>query len=648
MLTDWTAWLFDPRGLTPHGFCLLWQPGLIWTHAVADAAIGLAYYTIPLALIRFARRRRDLVFRPLFWLFAAFILLCGTVHWFELLTLWIPAYGAQGAVKVMTALASVLTAVALWRLLPQALALPSPAQLREALAALRESETRHRVSFEESPVPLFTLDDAGRIIGVSNSWLALLGYRKEEVIGRHSHAFEVDTDDWTATTLLRLQEGGEVRDVERRLRRRDGALVHTHLSARLERRGTARWIVCVVVDITARRQAEAALRESEARLHQAQKMEAVGQLTGGIAHDFNNMLQDIAGCLDLMERRIGQGRTDQVLRYVTPARQSVMRAAGLTQRMLAFARRQALRPAAVDPDTLVRGMEQLIRRTLGPSIDLQVSLHDGVWQALCDANQLESALLNLVINARDAMPQGGRLSIATADRVLERADLAAHEDVAPGCYVEIAVADTGSGMSEDVLARAFEPFFTTKPIGQGTGLGLSQLYGFVRQSGGLVRLDSAPERGTIVRMYLPRHEGTAEAAADTPAAGAGAESPAGGTVLVVEDEPGLRALIGEALEEAGLQMVEAADGPAGLAVLRSQARVDLLITDVGLPGLGGRQLAEAARSLRRGMPIILITGYAGAALDGLEAGADLAILRKPFPLDALTNRARSLLAALAG
>jgi PAS domain S-box-containing protein len=725
LLDRWGTWLFDPNGLTPHGFCLLWQPGLIWTHAIADAAIWLAYFTIPAMLVVFARRRRDLVFKPVFLLFAAFILLCGTGHLFDVVTLWVPAYGAQAAVKVATAAVSLLTAVAVWRLLPQALALPSPAQLREALAALQESEARHRASFEHSPVPLHTLDGQGLITGVSNSWLALLDYRMEEVIGRHIRDFQApDSDAWSASAVARLERDGEVRELERRFLRRDGTVVDTLLSARLEQRGTTLLIVCVLVDITARRRAEAALRDSEARLHQAQKMEAVGQLTGGVAHDFNNMLQDIGGCLDMMERRISQGRVDAVRRYVAPARQSVTRAAALTQRMLAFARRQALHPAPVDPDALVAGMEPLIRRTLGPQIGLEIGLHDGVWQAVCDANQLESALLNLVINARDAMPQGGRLTITTADRMLEAGDIAAADDAAPGPYVEITVADTGSGMSEAVLARAFEPFFTTKPIGQGTGLGLSQLYGFVRQSGGLVRIESAPGAGTTVRLFLPGHvrapvaaeppRQAASAAFDdapppapaadlqpaapaskaltaptadvSPAPGSRPASPAmaerrtlpsyerhvaapalgshaaallpperlapaladgaaGGTVLVVEDEAGLRALIGEALTEAGLSMIAAADGAAGLALLHATPRVDLLITDVGLPGMNGREVAEAARRVRPGLPVMLITGYAGAVLDDLELTEDTVLLRKPFSLDALAREARAMLEA---
>ncbi len=648
MLDNVTRWLFDPSGLTAHGFCLLWEPGLIWTHAISDVAIGVAYFTIPVALAVFARRRRDLIFRPVLWLFAAFILLCGAGHWLDLLTMWVPVYGIEGVVKAATAVVSVVTAISLWILLPAALRLPSPAQLREAGDALRESEARRRASFELSPAPLHMLDGNGIITGVSDSWLALLGYTRDEVIGRPIGAFGAPGNEpWTAADREELAAGGELRNPERQFRRADGSIVDTLVSARIERRDGETWTICVVIDITARRRVEAALRLSEERLHQAQKMEAVGQLTGGIAHDFNNMLQGIGGCLDLMDRRIAQGRSEEVVRYVAAARESVDRAAGLTHRMLSFARRQALQPGPVDPDQLVLGMEDLIRRTVGPAIQLDLSLHDGVWSALCDPNQLESALLNLAINARDAMPDGGSLIISTADKTVTEADLSGQDDAEAGGYVEIAVRDTGTGMAPEVMARVFEPFFTTKPIGQGTGLGLSQLYGFVRQSGGFVRLHSQPGEGTTVRLYLPRHFGDPPEAAPVPqqADPAQVEATINATILVVEDEPGLRGLICEALRDPGWAVLEAADSSGGLRILQSDAPIDLLVTDVGLPGLNGRQLSDAARAILPGLPVLLITGYAGTALSEMELAPGLEIMRKPFPLDALAERVRAMLEA---
>jgi PAS domain S-box-containing protein len=646
------SWLLDPAGLTPHGFCLLWEPGLIWTYALSDAGIAVAYFTIPAALAVFARRRGDLVFQPMVWLFASFILLCGATHLLDVVTLWVPAYGIEAVVKAATAIVSIVTAIALWRLLPRALALPSPEQLREANEALRESEARHRASFIHSPVPMHTLDGNGVITGVSESWQALLGYAAHEAVGRKLADFKPPGPDGRAADdLKRLMADGEILDLERQFLRRDGRLISVLMSARLERRKDADWIVCVLIDVTGRRKAERALRASEERLHQAQKMETVGQLTGGVAHDFNNMLQAVSGCLDLMERRIEQGRPQEVDRYLASARTALNSGAALTGRMLAFARRQALQPTPVEPDALLRGMENLIRRGVGPEVQVELRTN-GEGPALCDANQLESALLNLTLNARDAMPEGGSLTIATTDRMLTTADVSDQDDVAPGAYVEIAVADTGSGMTPDIMARAFEPFFTTRPIGRGSGLGLSQVYGFVRQSGGFVRLESQPGEGTTVRLFLPRCDGRRAGGPAPPATtdAAGATPPAssavpGKVVLVVDDEDRVRLMLVEALRDAGCSVYEAEDGLAGLQLARSLARLDMLVTDIGLPGLNGRKLALEARRVRPDLPILLITGYAGAAVDDMKLAAGMEVMHKPFALDELTTRIRAMMGA---
>jgi PAS domain S-box-containing protein len=651
MLNELTDWLLNPTGLTPHGFCLLWQPGLIWTYAVADGLIGAAYFTIPLALAILARRRRDLVFRPVLWLFAAFILLCGTTHLLDVVTLWLPAYNVQAAFKALTAAVSVVAAVATWILLPQAIALPSPVQFREAMAALRASEARHRTSFEHSPAPLYMLDDSDQVVGISNSCLSLLGRSRDDVVGRPIQTFWApDFAPTMAADRAELRLAGEVRDRDRRFIRPDGGVIEALVTAQLDRWDDTTLIVAAVTDVTARRRAEEALHAAEERLRQSQKIEAIGQLTGGIAHDFNNMLQGIAGSLELMQRRISQGRTEEIGRYIGTARQAVDNAAALTQRMLAFARRQALDPKAVDPDPLVRSMEDLIRRTVGPQVQLNLHLRDGRWSARCDANQLENALLNLAINARDAMPDGGTLRIASADRTLTQADLADQEGAAPGCYVEIAVSDTGVGMSADVLARAFEPFFTTKPIGQGTGLGLSQLYGFIRQSGGFVRLESELGRGTIVRLFLPRHDEVDPATVpradqDAAALDGSATAAACGTILLVEDEDAVRFMVAEALRDLGCEVLEASDGPSGLRIVQSREPVDLLVTDVGLPGLNGRQLAEAARQAWPGLPVLFISGYAAKVFGPADLAPGMELIPKPFALDTLTARVRAILEA---
>ena len=396
-------------------------------------------------------------------------------------------------------------------------------------------------------------------------------------------------------------------------------------------------------------QRTAELQRAEEALRQSQKMEAVGQLTGGIAHDFNNLLTGITGALELLARRVAAGRFDEAPRFVEIAATSASRAAALTQRLLAFARRQPLDPRPVGANALVAGMEDLLSRTLGPGIPLDLDLAPGLWGTLCDPNQLENALLNLAINARDAMPDGGRLLIRTSnvapgDAGLDMEARAWLQGAAPpgGC-IAVDVTDTGTGMTPDVLERVFEPFFTTKPLGQGTGLGLSMVYGFIRQSGGQVRVLSAPGQGTTFRLLLPRHDATA-VLADAPAAAFPADVVAEGTVLVVDDEEAVRVLVAETLQELGYTVLQAADGPAGLDVLQAAAPVDVLVTDVGLPGLNGRQLADAARVLRPGLRVLFITGYAGGAVGHKALEPGMEILVKPFALHALVAKLRGMLA----
>lgn len=387
------------------------------------------------------------------------------------------------------------------------------------------------------------------------------------------------------------------------------------------------------------------LRQNEEALHHAQKMEAVGQLTGGIAHDFNNLLTGIIGSLELMQTRIQQGRMTDIERYAKAATSSANRAAALTHRLLAFSRRQPLDPKPVNANRLVTSMEDLLRRTIGPAVMLEFVTAGGLWTTLCDPNQLESAILNLAINARDAMPDGGKLVIETANAHLDDAYAAQQRDVTPGQYVAICVTDTGTGMPAEVIARAFDPFFTTKPIGQGTGLGLSMVYGFAKQSEGHARIYSEIGRGTTIKIYLPRHRGKAEGA-DAPTSSAeAAPSGAGETILVVEDEPVVRDLIVEILQELGYQPLQATDGPSGLKVLQSKRPIDLLVTDVGLPGgMNGRQLADRAREQRPDLKVLFITGYAeNAALAAgfLEPGMEM--VTKPFAAEAFGAKVRAII-----
>jgi PAS domain S-box-containing protein len=397
-------------------------------------------------------------------------------------------------------------------------------------------------------------------------------------------------------------------------------------------------LVPEAVDITERRQAEEALRQS-------QKMEAVGQLTGGLAHDFNNLLTGVIGSLELLQARIGKAASGDLERYITMARSSAERAAALTHRLLAFARRQTLDAKPVDVDQLVAGMEELVRRTMGPQIAVEVICRDALWAALVDPNQLENALLNLCINARDAMPDGGRLTIETSNISLD--ERAAREQELPaGQFLSLCVSDTGTGMTPDVIERAFDPFFTTKPIGEGTGLGLSMIYGFARQSGGQVRICSEPGRGAAVRLYLPRHDSAESPAHRAVEPGEPRRAEDGETVLVIDDEPAVRMLVVEVLSDLGYTAIEAPTGTAGLRVLQSGRRVDLVVTDVGLPGgMNGRQLADAGRVLRPGLKVLFITGYAeSAAIGDGRLGPGMQVLTKPFGMRALASRIRSMIA----
>ncbi|KTT72462.1 ATP-binding protein [Sphingomonas endophytica] len=435
--------------------------------------------------------------------------------------------------------------------------------------------------------------------------------------------------EWLDEELAFVREVAErTRDaVERRRAERELAALNERLEQEVEAR-------------------TAALMTAEAQLRQAYKMEAVGQLTGGLAHDFNNLLTGISGALEMMQVRVAQGRIGELDRYVTAAQGATRRAAALTHRLLAFSRRQTLDPRPTDVNRLVGGMQELIHRTLGPSITLEVVQAAGLWSALVDPNQLENALLNLCINARDAMPEGGRVTIETANKWLdERA--ARPRDLPPGQYLSLCVTDTGTGMTPDVQARAFDPFFTTKPLGEGTGLGLSMIYGFARQSGGQVRIYSESGEGTTVCIYLPRHHGDA-AQEDEATLPLDQAQPARGTptVLVVDDEPTVRMLVIEVLDELGYTTIEAGDGTAAVRILDSGVRPDLLVTDVGLPGkMNGRQVADAALERFPDLRVLFITGYAENAVIGNgQLEPHMALLTKPFSMEGLAGKVRALLA----
>lgn len=511
------------------------------------------------------------------------------------------------------------------------------AQLRtlaDTLSERVEARTQERDRLWALSRDLFMVCGIDGICRAANpAWAEVLGYLPEAMVGRRLTDL-VHPDDLDQTRALAgvLTQGQSVKDLDCRICCADGDYRWINWSAAV-RDGE---IFATGRDVSQRKQLEEQLRQS-------QKMEAVGQLTGGLAHDFNNMLTGIMGALDIVRRRINEGRTEDLSRFMTAAMTSAERAAGLTHRLLAFSRRQSLDTRALDANLLVTSLEDLLSRTLGERIQLKIDLSEVPALVWSDANQLESALLNLALNARDAMADGGDLRVETAAETLADPLDGQPDTIPPGRYVRISVRDSGSGMPPEVLRKAFEPFFTTKPIGQGTGLGLSMIYGFVRQSGGHLAIRSVVGQGTEISLYLPT---ATDVTYEAPAPVIDASTPMGQgeTILVVEDDPSVRILVIDVLQELGYAGLEAENAEAALAVLRTTP-IDLLVTDVGLPGMNGRQLAEVAQALKPGLRVLFMTGYAEQAADRASFLApDMAMVAKPFAIDALALKIRQMMA----
>lgn len=513
----------------------------------------------------------------------------------------------------------------------------SEARLRALAAALEErvevsNQERDRVwNLSRDLLSISGLSD-GVYRAVNPAWESLLGYDAGDLVGMAMGGLvHPDDVDVARERIARLGQGDMVADFDCRVLAADGEHRWINWTAVPE----GEFVYAIGRDITQRKMLEDQLRQS-------QKMEAVGQLTGGLAHDFNNMLTGILGGIDMVRRRLAEGRAADADRFLEAAMQSGQRAAALTHRLLAFSRRQSLDSRPLDVGALVGSMEDLLRRTLGEQVRLDTDVPDDVWTALADDNQLESALLNLAINARDAMPRGGRLTIAARNVQLSAARLAKSDRAEPGDYVELCVVDTGLGMAPDVLNKVFDPFFTTKPLGQGTGLGLSMIYGFVQQSRGHIEIDSREGAGTTIRLFLPRHHGDL-AAPDAASIGV-VQGGSGETVLVVEDDPAVRLLVVQVLEELGYAVIETEDGRGAAPILQSSLEIDLMISDVGLPGLNGRQLAEIARESRPQLPVLFMTGYAEQAADQAAFLAEgMEIITKPFAIEQLARRIGAIL-----
>jgi PAS domain S-box-containing protein len=519
---------------------------------------------------------------------------------------------------------------------------------RAAQLAALESERRFRLLVEKvTDYAIFMLSPEGYVTNWNAGAERIKGYTAAEIVGQHFSRFYTPEDaeaDIPSRTLDTARREGRS-EAEGWRRRKDGSRFWASVVVdAIYDEGELIGFAKITRDLSERREAQKQLEAAREQLFQAQKMEAIGQLTGGLAHDFNNLLAGIVGCLELLRTRLAQGRIGELERYITAAQGASSRAAALTHRLLAFARRQTLDPRPTDANKLVADMEELVQRTVGPAIQVETAQAIGLWPTLCDPNQLENAILNLCINARDAMPESGRLTIETANMWLD-ARAARERDMQPGQYVAICVSDTGVGMSSEVKARAFDPFFTTKPTGQGTGLGLSMIYGFTQQSGGQVRIYSEEGEGTTVRIYLPRHQGEADEEQEQAMLSEAPRAEAGETVLIVDDEPSVRMLVTDVLEELGYAAIEAADGVAGLKLLESDMRIDLLITDVGLPGgVNGRQMADAARRVRPKLRVLFITGYAeNASIGNGRLAPGMHVMVKPFGMEMLASRIRAII-----
>jgi PAS domain S-box-containing protein len=516
------------------------------------------------------------------------------------------------------------------------------ARTLEATATkLEETEHRFRLLVEAvTDYAIYMLDRAGTIVNWNAGAERIKGYNREEIVGQHFSLFYTEEDRQKGLPQAALSTAARTGKYESEgwRVRKDGSTFWANaiVNAINDPEGKLLGFAKVTRDLTEKRAAEE-------RLRQAQKMEAVGQLTGGVAHDFNNLLTVISGNIEALQRRLPRGAEDNLRQLTDAALRGTMRAALLTHQLLAFSRRQPLQPKEISVNTLITSTSEMLRRTLGERVLIETVLSGGLWPTFVDSNQLESALLNLAVNARDAMPDGGRLTIEAANVYLDE-EYGAIAEVAPGQYVGIFVSDTGIGMTPEVIAKAFDPFFTTKDVGQGTGLGLSQVHGFIKQSGGHVKIYSEVGAGTTIKLYLPRYF-SSDSTTETQPVAIPVPQAKGETILVVEDEADVRSFTVEMLRELGYRVIEAPDGPSGLRLLDAHREIKLLFTDVGLPGgINGRQLAEEARRRKASLKVLFMSGYARNAIvhhGRLDPGVEL--LLKPFTYQGLAAKIRHVL-----
>ncbi|MET4261164.1 PAS domain S-box-containing protein [Bradyrhizobium sp. S3.12.5] len=648
--------ILDSSMFSPHGICLLWEPELIWLHVVSDAIIAAAYFSIPFALTILVTKRRDLQFGWVYWAFAIFIMACGLTHVLSIYTLWVPIYGIEGLVKAVTAAASIFTAGALWPLLPKILTIPSPFELQKVQAALeeeeiksrdatlllrqvgdaqramRESVTRLTAVVETAVDGVILFDAQARILLFNPACERLFGYHAAEVMNLDIGMLMSNQERPSSTGHARRFATGEAAGL-----RKDGSTFPMDLSVGQAWQDGDLIHVGIIHDLTAR-------KLTEQQLQQAQKMETVGQLSGGIAHDFNNLLTVIIGNAEHLSEQL-KTRPD-LRQFADDICESGERGAELTQRLLAFSRRQLLQPQTVDCRELLGSMLKLLKRTLRENIEIKTAFGPGTILAFADRAQLESAVLNLALNAQDAMPSGGHLTLSTELAAIDEDYRALHPEVASGAYALISVTDDGEGMTPEVIERAFEPFFTTKEVGKGSGLGLSMVYGFARQSDGHVSIYSEQGLGTTIRIYLPRAgagQSLADARESEDVAPRGHEK-----ILIAEDDPFVRSSVIQRVEALGYGVVAAVNGQDALQRLRADPGIDMLFTDIVMPGgMSGWELADQARRIRPGLPVLFTSGYALETLvEQGRAQADAVVLTKPYRKAELAQRLRDAFAAV--
>ena len=667
----------------PHGYCLLWNRELLWLHAGSDTLIAISYFLIPVSLIRFVRRRRDVPFNIAFISFGAFVLLCGTTHLLGVYNIWVPDWWLTGGVKAMTAVASAFTALLLVRLLPQAIALPSPAQLRDANAQLGQANALLRTEASERAVAQAGLarahEDAEALVRTRTAELAESNARLAASEARYRALVQASADFvWTASPdgspadMRAFDDFTGASVPEATVARRDGFLhpedragalaawetavrtttpyqsQHRLLNASgqwrhvrvqavpvLDSTGAVREWVGAHLDVTEQVESTRQLSVMREQLEQSQRLEAVGRLAGGIAHDFNNLLTVITGASSLVLEDMAPD--DPSRRDVEDVVAAGTRAAALTAQLLAYSRKQVLQPRILDVNQVLSDIEPMLRRLIGEDVVIAMSREADLWSVQADPNQLAQVILNLALNARDAMPDGGTITFETEHTSIGSDYVATHLGMQPGDYVMLAVSDTGTGMDDATRSQIFEPFFTTKPIGDGTGLGLATVYGIVRQSGGRIYVYSEPGLGTTFKIYLPR---AADDDDDVPLVQDASRQPAivqGETILLVEDAQDVRDFVTRVLERAGYTVLAADGAEHAVWLLRQDpTRIDLLLSDVVMPRMNGRELADLLSRERPGLPVLFMSGYTDSTIAQhgvLDASTHF--LHKPFTPDQL-------------